>query len=284
MNNFLIYKHTSPIGKSYIGQTNNYKKRCSSHQISKVSCRAFSNAIKKYGWDNFSHEILMEDLSVDQANYWECHYIKELNTVSPNGYNLTHGGANGIPSLETRAIWSKQRLGRATSNETKLLLSRKLKGRVFSEDTRKKISIGLRNSEKFKKAIARVTSSNIGKVVSIEVRKKISEKLKGFKQAEHTKIKRRESLSGLKRTCETKRKISDAKKGVEFTAEHKSKISQAGKKQYVITHPDGFKEVILGIQDFCRKNNLNVGNMVQVAKGNLVRHKGFCCEYFYDRS
>ena len=56
---FVIYMHTSPSGKSYIGQTNDYNTRCRRHKTDmKSGCPAFRDAIKKYGWDNFKWEII----------------------------------------------------------------------------------------------------------------------------------------------------------------------------------------------------------------------------------
>jgi len=48
---------------------------------------------------------------------------------------------------------------------------------------------------------------------------------------EETKRKMSEAKKGKKRTEETKRKISNAHKGKKFSSEHKKKISDAGKKR-----------------------------------------------------
>lgn len=58
---------------------------------------AIHKAIYKYGWDNFTKEIVME-CEFD----WEKIFIKEYNTLSPNGYNLTTGGDDDRPSDESR--------------------------------------------------------------------------------------------------------------------------------------------------------------------------------------
>src|SRR3972149_5087524 len=94
--NYLIYKHTSPSGKAYIGQTNNLSMRNSNHR-KKGGCRAFFSAINKYGWDNFKHEVLMENLTIDDANKYEIELIARNNTLHPNGYNLVTGGLNRVP-------------------------------------------------------------------------------------------------------------------------------------------------------------------------------------------
>ena len=92
MTTYCIYKHTSPSGKAYIGQTKNYKTRTSKHKNCKSGSIAFANAIKKYTWDAFSHEILHDNLTIEHANELEEQLIKEHKTLSPNGYNLRTGG------------------------------------------------------------------------------------------------------------------------------------------------------------------------------------------------
>lgn len=116
MNNHLIYKHTIPSGKSYIGQTNNYVNRCNWHKSQK-GCRLFANAIKRYGWDNFIHEILISGLTLEQANKYEEFYISEHNSLAPNGYNLISGGLNNRHSDETKVKISKSIKGRVPWNK-----------------------------------------------------------------------------------------------------------------------------------------------------------------------
>ena len=101
INTYLIYKHTSPSGKCYIGQTGDYEKRCKNHKKPNNNCVAFRNALNKYGWDNFTHEILHKNLSKDSANVLEELYILEYNSIVPNGYNLKSGGNSNIPSKES---------------------------------------------------------------------------------------------------------------------------------------------------------------------------------------
>ena len=53
----------------------------------------FYNAIKKYGWDNFSHETIAKNLTKDEACKMEEALIKELDlTNRSKGYNMTMGG------------------------------------------------------------------------------------------------------------------------------------------------------------------------------------------------
>ena len=93
MKEYVIYKFTSPSGKSYIGQTCDFERRKKQHQSTSCS-PAFANAIDKYGFENFIEEILEEHLNIDDANIQESYWIDYNNTMSPNGYNLMTGGRN----------------------------------------------------------------------------------------------------------------------------------------------------------------------------------------------
>lgn len=121
-NNFMIYMLTSPSGKSYIGQTNNFVKRISLHKR-KSGCPLVHSAIKKYGIENIKIKILKENISISEANILEKKFILEYGTIAPNGYNLRDGGENS-----------------SISETTKQRLSLINKGKEMSEDTRKKIS------------------------------------------------------------------------------------------------------------------------------------------------
>jgi hypothetical protein len=59
-----IYLITNLINdKVYVGQTLNYMKRMNDHKNSaKTPKYFFSYAIRKYGWENFTKEILIDDV------------------------------------------------------------------------------------------------------------------------------------------------------------------------------------------------------------------------------
>lgn len=90
----IIYKITNKVnGKSYIGQTRytlEFRWRQHLHKKDNVY---FHNAIKKYGAENFSLEVL-EECDLDKLNSREIFYIAKYNTFE-NGYNLTLGGDGG---------------------------------------------------------------------------------------------------------------------------------------------------------------------------------------------
>ncbi len=85
--NYIVYKHTSPSGKCYIGITNNYAYRSKQHQQNDSACTQFKQAIDTYGWENFTHEILYEFVTRDVAEKLEIFEIMKHNSLFPNGYN-----------------------------------------------------------------------------------------------------------------------------------------------------------------------------------------------------
>lgn len=90
-----IYKITNKInGKMYVGQSVNIKKRWNSHinDDRKKNQYAIHMAIKKYGKENFSFEVIEQCLPTE-LNEREIYWISYYDTYN-NGYNLTMGGDN----------------------------------------------------------------------------------------------------------------------------------------------------------------------------------------------
>lgn len=95
-----VYKITNLINnKIYIGITKNYKERIAYHKMRafqpnhKEYNKVLYKAFRKYGLDNFSFEILEQNLTEDEARIAEQAYIKALKTNSHEcGYNMTPDG------------------------------------------------------------------------------------------------------------------------------------------------------------------------------------------------
>jgi len=126
-----IYCLTSPSGKKYIGQTiRKLEKRINEHRNNKLpGCKILKNAIKKYGFENFTVEVIME-INNQFLNYYEEKLIDLLDTKYPNGYNIMKGGSNINFSEETRNIMREKKLGERNHNF----------GKPKTEETRQKIS------------------------------------------------------------------------------------------------------------------------------------------------
>lgn len=64
---WLVYKHTSPSGKVYIGITSQNPQSRWNKGKGYKGCIKFFNAILKYGWDNIEHTILADNLTKEEA-------------------------------------------------------------------------------------------------------------------------------------------------------------------------------------------------------------------------
>jgi group I intron endonuclease len=111
-----IYCITSPSGKKYIGQTiRDYKKRFNEHCKLPGSCILLENAIKKYGKESMTFEIL-EEIDNQDLDQCEVFYINHFNTMEPNGYNIRSGGIDAIHSEESRNRMRNAKLGYKNHN------------------------------------------------------------------------------------------------------------------------------------------------------------------------
>ena len=123
MKKYIIYKHTTPSNKIYIGITSrNPIKRWNNGNGYRKNIHFF-RAIVKYGWNNIKHEILYTDLTEKEAKTKEIELIAQYNSTNINfGYNITKGG-------DTRA---------SMSEETRLKMISKLKGQKRTEEQKLK--------------------------------------------------------------------------------------------------------------------------------------------------
>lgn len=177
-----IYKHTNLIheGWSYIGQTiydiNTRWKNGRGYD----KCLVFKHAIDKYGWDNFSHEIIEDNVPIDKLDERESYWIEFYHTYVGDpeckGYNMTKGGNVGR--------------GRICSEETKLKTSKALIGHEVSENTIRKILETKskwtdEQKENVRKKLSESHKGNVpamkGKHHSDETKKKLSQYHHGFK-------------------------------------------------------------------------------------------------------
>jgi len=143
---------------------------------------AFAHAILKYGWDNFQHEVIANNITKEEADTFEKLLIEKLNTIdSKYGYNCKEGGSRGKFSEDTRKKMSESHKGEKSY----------LYGKHLSSSVREKIS----NSRK-------------GQYLSENVKRKLSDAFKGdsnpFYSKHHTEESRR-------KISENKKKLTGAK-------------------------------------------------------------------------
>ncbi len=180
MKDYCVYKHTSPSGKIYIGITcQNPLKRWDNGNGYRNN-KYFSLAIKKYGWNNFMHEILFSKLSKEEAESKEIELIAFYKSNQREfGYNIENGGkAKGKCSEETKQLISKIQKGRKPS---KLMLERAMQantGKHRSEETKRKISQSQKGKIMSKEAREKMSIAHKGKKIPEQVKRKMSEKAK----------------------------------------------------------------------------------------------------------
>lgn len=107
-----VYMHTSPNNKTYVGITSKKPTKRWDNGNGYSYNLYFSNAIKKYGWENFKHEIIYKGLTKDEACIREQELIKKYKSNQfKYGYNQSAGGQGGrygVPFTdEEKAIRSK---------------------------------------------------------------------------------------------------------------------------------------------------------------------------------
>jgi group I intron endonuclease len=166
-NIYCIYIHKNKINnKVYIGQTCQKPEYRWNHGKGYERQSYFYSAIQKYGWNNFEHEILKNNLTLEEANYWEEYYIEQYNSTDKKyGYNISFGGNN-----------------KKLSEETKEKISKANMGHLVSEETREKISIANKGRKSFRKGISlseehreNISKSKKNKKFSDEHKKHLSE-------------------------------------------------------------------------------------------------------------
>jgi hypothetical protein len=199
--------------KQYIGQTiRPLKERIKEHKKSK-SCIAFKSAIDKYGIENFkwiSFFCPEEDL-----DWQESFLIKELNTLTPNGYNLETGGhENKHLSKETKEKLRIAHLGKKPSEETRKKLSISGKKRKHSKETKEKIR---QNHADF----SGEKHPNFGKKWTQEQKDNLSKKRKNIPHTQEHKDKISKALKGIIRSSETKQKMRLSQIGNKNAKKHK---------------------------------------------------------------
>lgn len=235
-------------GKRYVGQTTGTIERrwiqhcCDAKYKQK---QPISRAIRKYGIDNFTIEAIIQTDSLDELNNLEALYIRDYNTISPNGYNLESGGKNkGAMHPETKEKLRIANIGRKPPGyiltaeiRAKLGASKKGnqygKGRVLSDDQK-----------------STLRAARLGKPLSAEHREKLSishlgkQSHKGIPVSEETKAKLREKNIGKKLSDETKAKIRAASKGNQHskgTKNHTQKHSDESKAKMSASHKEWWR-------------------------------------------
>lgn len=107
---YVVYRHITPNGKSYIGMTVQEDLDSRWKHGLGYKNQVFYNAIQKYGWDNIEHIILEKNLSHNEACEKEMYYINLFESnIRKNGYNISPGG-EGIGTSKTIGLYKDNKI------------------------------------------------------------------------------------------------------------------------------------------------------------------------------
>lgn len=91
--NYNLYCHVFPNGKMYIGITKQDPEQRWKNGEGYKGQQVYL-AIQEFGWENVLHEVLLTNLSLEEAEKQEQEYIARFNTTDPDyGYNVVKGGS-----------------------------------------------------------------------------------------------------------------------------------------------------------------------------------------------
>jgi len=229
---WIVYKHINKINsKIYIGITSTSVQDRWSNGAGYKTCHYFNNAIEKYGWDNFEHQIIVDGLQEKQAKQLETELIIKYDSINSKfGYNLTFGGEGNIPGEETRKKLSKAlsgcknpmfgRSGVLAPSYGKRGKDSHMWGKHHTDAAKKKISDANKGEN----------NSNYGKLNSVETRKKISIANSGVNHPNYGKHRSEETRSKIGRAGELHHAY-----GTHASEETKKKMSasRSGEKNYL---------------------------------------------------
>ena len=195
---YCVYMHTNKINnKKYVGQTCIKPEKRWNNGRGYKGNTYFYNAIQKYGWDNFDHEIITSNLTKEEADNFEKILIERLDLMNPDkGYNLKEGGSHGRPSEISRVNIKNAAIKRNQNEEGRRKQSESHIGLQAGE---KNPMYGKNHTEEAKQ---KQREASLEKHPTKETRQKMSESHTGDKNV----------MYGKQHSIETKKKISDALK------------------------------------------------------------------------
>lgn len=192
-----LYRITNVLnGKVYIGQTVNEKFRWIAHKSyakQENPVQYVHRAMKKYGVENFTYEVIAQCLTQKDADGTEERLIEQYNSQGhERGYNIARGGNhawNAGLSPELQPMYGKH----------------------HSEESKKKIS-----------------KSNLGKEMPLHTQEQkdhMSKIMTGRKITWGDKIGL--ARKGIKHTLESRKKMSESQKGNQAGEKHpRAKLTQ----------------------------------------------------------
>lgn len=143
---FVLYKHTCPNGKVYIGITCMKPEKRWNNGNGYQRNKHFFNAILKFGWDNIRHEILYNNILEKDIYNLEKQVIAQYKSNNRRfGYNNSIGGENAGLGVKHTKQW-KLKISFAFSGENNPFYNKKHKAETIK--FLKLINLGRKHTQK----------------------------------------------------------------------------------------------------------------------------------------
>lgn len=195
-------------------------------------------AIKKYGVENFSREILQWCESLEELNEAEKFWIRESDSKVPKGYNLSDGGDGATLCGELNGMYGKQHTEEAINKISESLKQQYKDGirepnHLFGEAND---MYGRHHTEESKKKMSEAQKGKrLGVKLSEETKTKMSNSAKAsFASGERSSKGEKNGFYGKHHTEETKKKLSESHKGKTWTEEQKLAQSIRQKEEFAL--------------------------------------------------
>lgn len=268
-----VYIHTAPNDKKYVGITSlpvnirwhqngtGYKKQ-----------QYFWRAIQKWGWENFSHEVVLENVTFEEACNAERDFIQYYQTNDKNfGYNATEGGAGTQ--------------GHRMTDEQKEILSKSAKERFANPENHPRYGVTLSDEtkQKIKNSLTgkytKETHPNTGRKHTDETRKKMSKSHKGKNTGEDNYWFGKHLPDDVKKQLSKKAKERYADPtnhpmyGKHYTDEEKEKMSIRAKiawiNKCIPVYSVELDAIYQGATDVNNKLGFDASGVIKCCKGKL---------------
>ena len=280
-----VYITTNLVnGKTYVGKHKFCDDSMNDNYVG--SGKMLRLAVKKYGKDNFTKEILAVSFQEDIAYLLEQEFVQLYKEMGKAEYNIAVGGKGGQSGFK-HSKEEKEKIALASSEHWKRKgykenFSKKMKGRKRSKDFCEKMSKRVKgistHKHWFTNGVKNVSAEICpkgfypGRIISQESveKMKITKRLNlrvGWHHSEETKEKIRKkqkdnpnrSMLGRHHSEETKKKMSESRKGKSLSEETKKKISES-KMGHIVSEET--KKKIGESKRKCCRLDLNVNTLI----------------------
>lgn len=261
-----VYCHTHvESGRRYIGLTKQTMERRWAEHVSKSKSSKggrwhFPNAIRKYGADAFSHEVLEVCETLEGANAAEIRWIMHFKTRDPLfGFNLAEGGGVN-PNAAPHNPWDRpeyraKQAGCISRLQTPEARAKSRAG-MNTPQSRAKRSAQRKGVPLSSEHCAKLSAAGKGKVVSLEARVKSSATQKGKPRNPTSIAKSAATRRGMKFDAEARANMSAAQQGRKHSPEHVAKVAAANRnrpKTATCSHGHSLEDAyVINGRRFCR--------------------------------